>query len=101
MKKEDMEKLEQDLRDLPATVKLVIYQKGSDSFSKDIREFAQAVLVHRKKSKPEKHRPEKESKKMLTHELADIIGLVIMNANFFEIDLESAIREKWLDKIAL
>ena len=64
----------------------------------EVGEYAQAVLVHRKKSKPEKHRSEKESKKLIANELADIIGLTIMNANLFGIDLESVIREKWLNK---
>lgn len=62
----------------------------------EVGEYAQAVLVHRKKSKPEEYRSEGESKKLLADELADIIGLAIMNANLFEVDLENAIREKWL-----
>ena len=64
----------------------------------EVGEYAQAVLVHRKKSKPEKHVSENESKKLVANELADIIGLAIMNANLFEIDLENAIKEKWLNK---
>lgn len=36
---------------------------------------------------------------MLTSELADIIGLTISNANLFGVDLEGAIKEKWVDKI--
>jgi NTP pyrophosphatase (non-canonical NTP hydrolase) len=64
----------------------------------EVGEYAQAVLVHRKKSKPEKHVSEKESKKLIANELADIIGLAIMNANLFGIDLENAIKEKWLNK---
>ena len=36
--------------------------------------------------------------KLLADELADIIGLAIMNANLFEVDLENAIRKKWLTK---
>lgn len=64
----------------------------------EVGEYAQAILVHRKKSKPERHRSEEESKKLLADELADIIGLAIMNANLFEIDLGNAIREKWLNE---
>jgi NTP pyrophosphatase (non-canonical NTP hydrolase) len=64
----------------------------------EVGEYAQAVLVHRKKSKPEKHVSENESKKLIANELADIIGLAIMNANLFGIDLENAIKEKWLNK---
>ena len=65
---------------------------------KEVGEFTQAVLVHRKKSKPEKYKSETESKKMLADELADIIGLAIINADLFGIDLEKAIKEKWLNK---
>jgi len=64
----------------------------------EVGEYSQAVLVHRKKSKPEKHVSENESKKLIANELADIIGLAIMNATLFGIDLENAIKEKWLTK---
>jgi NTP pyrophosphatase (non-canonical NTP hydrolase) len=64
----------------------------------EVGEYAQAVLIHRKKSKPEKQRPEEESKKLMAEELADIIGLAIMNADLFGIDLEKAVKEKWLDR---
>ena len=64
----------------------------------EVGEYSQAVLVHRKKSKPEKHVSENESKKLIANELADIIGLAIMNATLFGIDLENAIKEKWLNK---
>jgi NTP pyrophosphatase (non-canonical NTP hydrolase) len=62
----------------------------------EVGEFAQAVLIHRKKSRPEKHRTEEESQQMVADELADIIGLAVMNANLFGIDLEEALERKWL-----
>ena len=65
----------------------------------EVGEFAQAVLIHRKKSKPEKYKLEEETKERLGEELADIIGMAIVNADLFEIDLERAIKEKWLNKI--
>jgi len=64
----------------------------------EVGEYAQMVLVHRKKSRPEKHLAETESKKLLAHELADIIGMVIVNAALFDIDLEQALKDKWLEK---
>ena len=62
----------------------------------EVGEFAQAVLIHRKKSKPEKHNNENETKKRLGEELADIIGMAIVNADLFGIDIQKAIKEKWL-----
>lgn len=65
----------------------------------EVGEFAQAVLIHRKKSKPEKYKSEKETKERLGEELADIIGMAIVNADLFGIDIESSIKEKWLNKV--
>jgi len=63
----------------------------------EVGELAQAVLIHRKKSRPEKHVSEEVSKK-IAKELADIIGLAIVNAYLLGIDLEEAIDKKWIDK---
>ena len=65
----------------------------------EVGEFAQAVLVHRKKSKPDKYLSEDESREQLGEELADIIGMVIVNADLFGIDMQKAIEKKWLSKI--
>ena len=66
----------------------------------EVGEYAQAVLIHRKKSKPEKHQTENETKKRLGEELADIIGMAIVNADLFGIDIQKAIEEKWLNKVS-
>jgi NTP pyrophosphatase (non-canonical NTP hydrolase) len=65
----------------------------------EVGEYAQAVIVHKKKSKPEKHISENESKDALGEELADIIGMAIINADLLGIDIEEAIKEKWLKKL--
>jgi len=62
----------------------------------EVGEFAQSVLIHRKKCKPEKHMTKNKSKKMVANELADILGLVILNAHLLGIDLQKTIEEKWL-----
>jgi len=64
----------------------------------EVGEFAQAVLVHRKKCRPEKYMPEEKSKEELGKELADVFGMVIVNAYLLGIDLEKAIDEKWINK---
>lgn len=64
----------------------------------EVGEFSQAVLIHQKKSRPSKFVDEQTSKNEIAKELADIVGMVMVNANLFEIDLEKAIFEKWIDK---
>jgi len=64
----------------------------------EVGELAQAVLIHRRKSRPEKYLPKQASKRELAKELADILGMVIINANLFNIDLEEAINKKWITK---
>lgn len=64
----------------------------------ELGEVAQAVLIHRKKSRPEKHLPEQESKKELAKELADIVGMVMVNAHLLDIDLEEALVKKWITR---
>ena len=64
----------------------------------EVGEFTKAVLIHRKKSRPEKHVSEKISKKELAKELADVVGVTIVIAYLLGIDLENAINKKWINK---
>ena len=64
----------------------------------EVGELAQAVLIHRKKSRPEKHVSEEISKKEVAKELADVVGMAIVNAYLLGIDLEEAIYKKWINK---
>ncbi len=64
----------------------------------EVGELTQAVLIHRKKSRPEKHVPEEISKKEIAKELADVVGMAIVTAHLFGIDLEEAINKKWIKK---
>ena len=64
----------------------------------EVGELAQAVLIHRKKCRPEKYLSNEKSKEELAQELADVLGMVIVNAHLLDIDLEKAINEKWIDK---
>lgn len=65
----------------------------------EVGEFSQAVLIHRKKSRPEKHVSEEKSKEELGKELADVLGLIIINAHLMGIDLEDALGKKWINKV--
>ncbi len=64
----------------------------------EVGEFAQAVLIHRKKSRPEKYLPEEISKREVAKELADIVGMAMVNAHLLGIDLEEAVDKKWISK---
>ncbi|MFH1838251.1 MAG: MazG nucleotide pyrophosphohydrolase domain-containing protein, partial [Candidatus Kuenenbacteria bacterium] len=64
----------------------------------EVGELTQAILIHRKKSRPEKYVSEEISKKKLAEELADIVCSTIVNAHLLGIDLEEAIDKKWFNK---
>ena len=64
----------------------------------EVGELAQAVLIHKKKSRPEKHLPHETSKEELAKELADVMGMVIVYAKLTDVDLQEAIRKKWIDR---
>lgn len=64
----------------------------------EVGELAQAILIHRKKSRPEKHTTEEISKREVAKELADVISLAIVNAHLLGIDVEEAIDKKWIGK---
>ncbi|MFH1711681.1 MAG: MazG-like family protein, partial [Patescibacteria group bacterium] len=62
----------------------------------EIGELFQAYLIHRKQCRPEKYVSEKESREEIAKELADVICMCIVSANELDIDLEEAIKIKWL-----
>jgi len=64
----------------------------------EVGEFAQALLTHQKKCRESKFVSPKISKEQLGHELADVIGMAIVNANLSGIDIEKAIDEKWIHR---
>lgn len=61
-------------------------------------EFAQALLIHQKKCRTSKLVGKDISKKELGKELADVIGIAILNAYLLDINLEDAINKKWINK---
>ena len=61
-------------------------------------ELAQAILIHRKKCRREKYVSEEVSKNELAKELADVMGMVVVNAYLLGIDLMDAIDKKWINK---
>ncbi len=61
-------------------------------------ELAQAALIHRKQSRPEKHVSTDASTQMMAEELADVVGMAMVNAELLGVDLEKAIQEKWIGR---
>lgn len=64
----------------------------------ELGEFSQSIIIHRKQSRPEKYLPETESKEEIAKELADVVGMAIVCAKLFDIDLEEALSKKWTKK---
>ncbi len=67
----------------------------------ELGEFSQSIIIHRRQSRPEKYLPEVESKEEIAKELADVIGMAIVCAKLFDIDLEEALSKKWIKKETL
>lgn len=64
----------------------------------EVGEFAQAVLIHKKKCRTKKRVDHEVSHKELSKELADVIGMTMLNAHLLGIDLEDAIVRKWINR---
>lgn len=61
----------------------------------EMGELAQAIIIHRKKCRPEKYLPEEQSKQAVAHEFADVLCCLIVAARLLDIDLEDAVNKKW------
>lgn len=62
----------------------------------EVGEFSQAVIIKRGMCRAEKRVPPKVAQKNVAAELADILGLTILCADRLGVDLQGAIRDKWL-----
>ena len=66
--------------------------------TEELGEFAQAYLVHKKRCRPEKYLPSQKSKKELSKELADVLGLVFVISKKMNIDVEEVLVKKWITR---
>ncbi len=62
----------------------------------EVGEYMQAVLIHERKCRPEKFLDPEASKDEVAKELADVVGMAIVNAKLQGIDLEAALGKKWM-----
>jgi len=63
----------------------------------EVGELYQAIMIHQKKSRPEKHLPEQESHNQLAEELSDVVGMAIVLADRLGVDVEKALLDKWIN----
>lgn len=66
--------------------------------NEEVGEFNQALLIHQRKCRESKYLNPKISKRKLGYELADVIGMALVNAKIHGIDIEKAIDEKWIHR---
>ena len=66
--------------------------------SEELGEFTQSYLVHKKRCRPEKYLSPNKSKKELSKELSDVLGLILVIAEELKIDVEEALIKKWITR---
>ena len=75
---------------------------GALTLNQKVGKFFQAVLVHDRKCRPEKFVAAEEARRKIAESLADVVGMAAVNAHLYDVDIEQAIKKKWLkDKGAL
>lgn len=63
----------------------------------EVGELAQAVLVHEEKCRTNKRVSEEVSRDALAQEMADVLGMVMVAAHLYNIDVEHALDAKWIN----
>jgi NTP pyrophosphatase (non-canonical NTP hydrolase) len=66
--------------------------------TEEFGEFVQSYLVHKKRCRPIKYISLQQSKRELSKELADVLGLVLVIAQTSKINLEEALIKKWVTR---
>ena len=66
--------------------------------TEELGEFTQSFLVHKKRCRPAKYLSPQTSKKELSKELSDVLGLILVIAEKLEIDVEEALVKKWITR---
>ena len=66
--------------------------------TEELGEFTQSYLAHKKRCRPEKYLSLQKSKKELSKELSDVLGLILVIAKNLKIDVEEALMKKWITR---
>lgn len=66
--------------------------------TEELGEFTQSFLVHKKRCRPAKYISTQKSKRELSKELADVLGIIFVIAKTMKIDIEKALIKKWITR---
>lgn len=64
--------------------------------TEELGEFVQSYVVHKRQCRPAKYLSARESKKEMTKELSDVLGMVFVVAKQLNIDVEQGFVKKWI-----
>lgn len=64
----------------------------------ELGEFVQSFLVHKKRCRPAKYMSTQKSKREISKELADLLGIIFVIAKTINIDVEEALVKKWITR---
>ena len=66
--------------------------------TEELGEFVQSFLVHKKRCRPAKYMSANKSKREISKELADVLGIILVIAKSMKIDIEEALIKKWITR---
>lgn len=66
--------------------------------TEELGEFVQSYLVHQKRCRPAKYLKTLESKKELSKELSDVLGIIFTISKTLDINIEEALIKKWITR---
>jgi len=66
--------------------------------TEELGEFVQSYLVHKRRCRPSKYLSAQKSKREVSKELADVLGMLFIIAKTLKIDVEEALIKKWITR---
>ncbi len=66
--------------------------------TEELGELIQSYLVYKKRCRPGKYLPIQKSKREVSKELADVLGIIFVIAKTLKIDVEEALVKKWITR---
>ena len=66
--------------------------------TEELGEFVQSVIIHKRDCRPQKYLSPEESKKEMAKELSDVLGLVLVIENTFDLNIDEALTKKWITR---